>query len=498
MFDQIKVNQNSIINLLKTPERENTDNFSKNAGKDFFSMVIEKSGYDEKKTNKYDESVKSEGTSKKTEKNENSEPVKIDQYSEVKDSTRSTDKRDRDESLSDEKKIDNEESKSDIKKDLKKESASEEIIKDSENLVNEVISKRNNEKESGEEFGIINHLQSEVNVKKIIEIIKAVFNGDKKTEEDNIQKFFGSLKLKQNKENPDIFSFSALRKNDSGKNQKTVPEFLDSIKKEFKESLNKEIFKSIENRKSGNKPHILNDKELKELASNIIESVKKNKAKEIVKHEARIVLADDAKIDKKITLTMDPQLSKKTEISDDSSFEKNGAKDKNSGKENFSYHGGKIDFSSKSGLEKFEHNLKMSDFKENLQEIIDKGKVTVRDARNGTFTIRLNPQELGNVNVNLIMENGVITGKFLVDNEDVKGMLLNSLNDLKHQFEEAGISVGEFSVNVNDQGEKYLKQKDDETLKSLSFVNSDRDVIAATDQYNSNAAVHAGHINMVI
>jgi len=97
------------------------------------------------------------------------------------------------------------------------------------------------------------------------------------------------------------------------------------------------------------------------------------------------------------------------------------------------------------------------------------------------------------------MENGVITGKFLVDNEDVKSMLLSSLNDLKLQLEEAGIAVGEFSVNVNDQREKYLKQKDDDFLKSLSVMNSDRDVIAAAaDQYNSNTAAHAGHINLVI
>ena len=43
----------------------------------------------------------------------------------------------------------------------------------------------------------------------------------------------------------------------------------------------------------------------------------------------------------------------------------------------------------------------------NFSNAIDKAKISVRDSRNGTFTVRLNPRELGSVNVNLIMENGV-------------------------------------------------------------------------------------------
>jgi len=242
----------------------------------------------------------------------------------------------------------------------------------------------------------------------------------------------------------------------------------------------------------------LSDRELKDLASSIIDGIKKNKAKDIVKHEVKTVSVEEVKNEKKTAAALDQQPLKKIETADDSSFEKNSSKEKNSGRENFSYNGGKIDFSAKSGLERMEHALKASDFKENLQEIIDKAKVTVRDSKNGAFTVRLNPQELGNVNVNLIMENGVITGKFLVDNEDVKSMLLSSLNELKYQLEEAGIAVGEFSVNVSDQREKYLKQKDDESVNPLSFLNSDRDLIAAADQYDSAAMAHNGHINMVI
>jgi len=487
MFDQVKVNQNSIINLLKISEKENSDILSRKPGTDFFAMIMEKTDFN----NKFDQ------VQEPKKNNENTEPVKNTQDIKIAENSSITDKKDHDGNMSANDKINFKETNiNETKDDVKPELKNKEISKISDGNLKEVKSKKNN-KDSEYEISIINQLHSESNIKNLTQIIKAVFNGNKKAEEDNFQKLFSNLKPKQIRENSNTSSL--LRKKETDRNQKNTPEALPLLTRELKESISKELLKSIESRKSSGKGLILNDKELKDLASNIIDNIKKNKAKEIVKHEAKIVSAEDIKNDKKQLLSIDQQPLKKIEISEDSSFEKNGGKDKNSGKENFSYNGGKIDFSAKSGLDRMEHSLKMSDFKENLQEIIDKAKVSVRDSRNGTFTVRLNPQELGNVNVNLIMENGVITGKFLVDNEDVKSMLLSSLNDLKLQLEEAGIAVGEFSVNVNDQREKYLKQKDDDFLKSLSVMNSDRDVIAAAaDQYNSNTAAHAGHINLVI
>ncbi|HNX24502.1 MAG TPA: flagellar hook-length control protein FliK [Spirochaetota bacterium] len=490
MFDPVKVNQNSIINLLKNPERETSDLQSKNPGNDFFSMVMEKRGYDDINNRVDNKPYQVAEPQKNVEKNE---PVKTEQLNTVSKNPVAAGRNERESNLEGNKNNSREKTDGDtVKQELK----TEDTKKNSNTPVREDKSKKNGKKDSEDEIGIINKLHDESNIKNLMEIIKAAFSGNKKAEEESLQKLFSNLKPKQEKNNTTLTS--SFKKNDADKNQKGIPELLNLITKELKDTVSKELFKNIDSRKPVSKSQMLNDKELKELASNIIDSIKKNKAKEIVKHEAKVVLNDDVKNDKKPVILMDQQPLKKTETADDSSFEKNGSKEKNSGKDNFSYNGGKIEFSAKSGLEKMEHIQKMSDFKENLQEIIDKAKVTVRDSRNGTFTVRLNPQELGNVNVNLIMENGVITGKFLVDNEDVKSMLLSSLNDLKYQLEEAGIAVGEFSVNVNDQREKYLKQKDDESFKSLSLLNSDKEVIAAAEQYNSAAAAHNGHINMVI
>lgn len=492
MFDQVKVNQNSMVNLLKLPERDNSDMLFKKSGGDFFSMVMEKTVIDDRQSLIDDRKLQASETQRNNEKAETS---KSGQYE--------TSAADRDAAD----KISREMNSRDTEKNSFKESDKKEIneetgrdtnnknIKQSDDSMAEDVKTKKSDKEIEDEGAVINQLNSESNIRNLMAAIKSLLNGDKKSEEESFQKLFGNLKFKHDKEHAN--STLLHKKNDAGKNHKNIPDLFASITKKLKDSISRELFKNIENKKNGNKPLILNDKELKELASTIIEGLKKNKAKDNAKHEARNISADEIRNDKKQVLSAEQPSLKKAENSDDSSFDKNGQKDKNSGRDTFSYNNGKVEFSNKSGLEKMEHTIKASDFRENLQEIIDKAKVTVRDSRNGTFTVRLNPQELGNVNVNLVMENGVITGKFLVDNEEVKSLLLSSLNELKYQMEEAGVAVGDFSVDVSDQREKYLRENDNEGLSSLSF-NSDKEVIAAVDQYNMAAAAHTGHINMVI
>jgi flagellar hook-length control protein FliK len=490
MFDHVKVNQSSIINLLKNPERENSDILSRKPGNDFYSMVMENKAFnDYKSITEY----KPEQISEPQKYYEKIEPVKNEQFNTLSESSRVNAGNDRESNSPDKGRSIQENS---VSNDMKNEVKSTDTDNNKEIHAVKNKDKKNEKKSAEDEDSILDQLNVESNIKNLMEIIRAAFSGNKKAEEESFQKLFSNLKSKQGKDNKGLPSL--FNKNDADKNQKAISELVSLITKDLKDAISKELFKNTDNRKPGSKHPALSDKELKDLASSIIDGIKKNKSKDIVKHELKTVFVEEVKNDKKTAAALDQQPLKKIETAEDSSFEKNSSKEKNSGRENFSYNGGKIDFSAKSGLERMEHALKASDFKENLQEIIDKSKVTVRDSKNGAFTVRLNPQELGNVNVNLIMENGVITGKFLVDNEDVKSMLLSSLNDLKYQLEEAGIAVGEFSVNVSDQREKYLKQKDDESVNPLSFLNSDRDLIAAADQYDSAAMAHNGHINMVI
>ena len=90
MFDQVKVNQNSIINLLKISEKENSDILSRKPGTDFFAMIMEKTDFN----NKFDQ------VQEPKKNNENTEPVKNTQDIKITENSSITDKKDNDGNIS--------------------------------------------------------------------------------------------------------------------------------------------------------------------------------------------------------------------------------------------------------------------------------------------------------------------------------------------------------------------------------------------------------------
>ena len=90
-------------------------------------------------------------------------------------------------------------------------------------------------------------------------------------------------------------------------------------------------------------------------------------------------------------------------------------------------------------------------FRENLESIIQNAKVVVKDGRNGSFSVRLHPRELGSVNISLNLHDGVVHGKFLVDTQEAKDLLTQQPRSHQAATERCGHPVGEFQVNVNDR-----------------------------------------------
>ena len=99
-------------------------------------------------------------------------------------------------------------------------------------------------------------------------------------------------------------------------------------------------------------------------------------------------------------------------------------------------------------------------FMDQVGQIIENAKVVVRDSRNGSFSVRLHPRELGSMNISLSLENGVVHGKFLVETQEAKDLLTGSLDQIKQQLSDAGIPVGEFQVNVNDRRGRMLRDRE--------------------------------------
>ena len=134
-------------------------------------------------------------------------------------------------------------------------------------------------------------------------------------------------------------------------------------------------------------------------------------------------------------------------------------------------------------------------FFEQLQQIIDKAKISVQDSKNGSFIFKLNPKELGSVNVNIGLEQGIVKGKFLVETNEAKELLIQNLDFVKSQLEESGISVGEFQVNVKEQGKPFDNKEKGKDIK----VNTGLAALNAEEYENTETVPkHNGSVNMII
>ena len=64
----------------------------------------------------------------------------------------------------------------------------------------------------------------------------------------------------------------------------------------------------------------------------------------------------------------------------------------------------------------------------------------------GTMHIRLDPPELGALQVSVHMQDGVMSASFQTSNDDATRLLSHSLGQLKHMLETQGVSVDKLHV----------------------------------------------------
>lgn len=72
---------------------------------------------------------------------------------------------------------------------------------------------------------------------------------------------------------------------------------------------------------------------------------------------------------------------------------------------------------------------------------------------NSEMLIKLNPKNLGSVEMKITIEKGVVLAEFAVENQIVKGVLESNLDDLRNALNDKGFNVEGLDVSVN-QGDK--------------------------------------------
>lgn len=89
---------------------------------------------------------------------------------------------------------------------------------------------------------------------------------------------------------------------------------------------------------------------------------------------------------------------------------------------------------------------------ENLQRINDtiiKLVETTTQGNTSMMKVRLYPEELGSVDVTLKMEDGKLIAKILVENEQIKQMFANKINELSNNLIKHNITIDEIQINAN-------------------------------------------------
>lgn len=350
---------------------------------------------------------------------------------------------------------------------------------------------------------------------------------DKKTETDSILAAAGESLIKKNLNvklphtaelksageklsgtmNRDSRSTAGLMRNtdslkvnngDDGIQQKNSREIRSGIN-ELLESAGKGTVKNGSPRKGIEQGRVIPG-ELRESTAALTGSLVKEKVKDergttLQKHKP----AEAAAGDKKNVETAEVVQHRQKLSGDQASFGKGTGSGSDNGRDNSQLFTGRTESASRHTTEKTESMNKMPEFRQSLQEIMDKAKVTVQDSRNGSFTVKLFPKELGSVNVNLVMENGVVNGRFLVDNNDAKTLLMSNIENLIDELQQSGVSVGEFSVNVRDERERFIRDKDEQKYKLNPAFTGNKETVTAADVYDYNSVYkHNGTINMII
>mgnify|MGYP005837662377 CR=1 FL=1 len=111
----------------------------------------------------------------------------------------------------------------------------------------------------------------------------------------------------------------------------------------------------------------------------------------------------------------------------------------------------------------FHYTMKNLDKNELLQQVIQRVQV---DLKPGQTEMRMNlkPENLGQLQMKLVLEDGKVTAQFLTSNQNVKEALENSLSQLRQSLQEQGIRVEKLSVLIGGGNLQFNQGRKEETF----------------------------------
>ncbi len=92
-----------------------------------------------------------------------------------------------------------------------------------------------------------------------------------------------------------------------------------------------------------------------------------------------------------------------------------------------------------------------------LMQLLNKAKV-MQEGEKTSLSLKLYPESLGKLSVNLGLEHGILSGRFIVESHDAKELLLQQLESICRELEDNGVQVGEFEVHVKEHRQREFTE----------------------------------------
>lgn len=136
--------------------------------------------------------------------------------------------------------------------------------------------------------------------------------------------------------------------------------------------------------------------------------------------------------------------------------------------------------------------LQRASFSTELKELIDSARISVRDGRNATMSIKMNPEDLGKLELTMGLEDGVLTARFTVESEEARELLSANLETMRERLGAEGLSVGQLFVDVRGGRERRDAMPERIWQGPLHRTESVSEIYELAD------TVSDGHFNMVM
>ncbi|MDC7224039.1 MAG: flagellar hook-length control protein FliK [Spirochaetales bacterium] len=135
------------------------------------------------------------------------------------------------------------------------------------------------------------------------------------------------------------------------------------------------------------------------------------------------------------------------------------------------------------------------------KELVRKIDFILKDENQGEIKLILKPEALGNVRINLSLNENHIAGKIFVDNSSVRDIFLNNMDELTSLLKENGYEEASLEVWVGQDGRSGQEQEQNEERgeeKRLRSVKGLKTLEESVPHTASAVTSGSGQINLVI